>query len=135
MVIYNPTQSELYLVRGRTGTGKTNKLLSIAIQHLLQGSEHNVLFLVTEATPLSIGQRLVRDYPSMDLPRIKVSDFHIGLTPVIPHPYTMLIIDDNGFKREVDVFVNKVSTQSPDIKVVRSMHIHMKNEVQCAVSL
>jgi predicted ATP-dependent serine protease len=102
MDIHSSTQSELYLIRGRTGTGKTNKLLSVAIQHLLQDPEHNVLFLVTEATPLSIGQRLVRDYPSMNLPRIKVSDYHIGLTHVIPHPYTMLIIDDNGFKREVD---------------------------------
>jgi hypothetical protein len=102
------------------GQEKPNILLSKAAEHLLEDHEHKVLFLVTEEMPLTIGQRFVRYYPDVKSSRIKVSDFHIGLTPVIPDQYTMLIIDDNGRDETVDTFVNKVLSYTPNIKVVRS---------------
>jgi predicted ATP-dependent serine protease len=55
----------LTVVVGRSGSGNPNILLSIAAEHLLEDHENNVLFLVTEEMPLTIGQRFVRYYPDV----------------------------------------------------------------------
>lgn len=105
---------------GSSGCGKTNALLQFTAKHLTEHQNNKVLYLVTEETPKEIGVRFAKYYPDVDASRLKVSDYRLGLSPVIPCQYTMLVIDDNGGERFIDTFVDNVLHYSPNVKVIRS---------------